>query len=271
MQPNYAIVWCDREGCSGGRVCTIYDCNLCTVIRSNNYSFHDYNIIKAQICFKSAKNNAFNFICCYLPPARNSTDNDRVRMLLFIENIITALSNKLPIFVLGDFNWHHINWQNSSLLSDSAEKIIFSCFMLEYGFLQVVDEPMHNQFIIDWIFVDNSNLLANVHCIENFSTSDHCNIIFDLLIPSSKLTNLEHNKNVLNYKAINWPAINAMLSNINWHFIENVHYSIQYVWKFFYNIIYMSFDLYVPIKTQKSYLKGNLPREIKLKAKKLKL
>ena len=71
--------------------------------------------------------------------------------------------------------------------------------MLEHGFLQVTDKPTRNQFIIDWVFVDNSNLLANVHYIENFSTSDHCNIVFDLLIPLSKLANSEHNKNVLNY------------------------------------------------------------------------
>ena len=151
-------------------------------------------------------------------------------------------------------------------------KKIFSRFTLEHGFLQVVDEPTRNQFIIDWIFVDNSNLLANVNCIENFSTSDHCNIIFDRLIPSSKLMNLERNKNVLNYKAANWPAINAMLSNINWRFIENVDFSMQDAWKFLYDIIYKSFDLYFPIKTQKRHLKGNLPCEIKkLKAKKLNL
>ena len=81
--------------------------------------------------------------------------------------------------------------------------------------------------------MDNSNFLANVHCIESFSTSDHCNIIFDLLIPSSKLMNLKHNKNVLNYKAANWPAINAMLSKTNWRFIENVDCSIQDAWKIF--------------------------------------
>ena len=120
--------------------------------------------------------------------------------------------------------------------------------------------------------MDNSNLLANVHCIENFSTSEHCNIIFDLLIPLSKLTNLEHNKNVLNYKAVNWPAISAKISNINWRFIENVDGSIQDVWKFFYDIIYISFDLYVLIKTHKRHLQGNLPRKMKkLKAKQLKL
>ncbi len=46
----------------------------------------------------------------------------------------------------------------------------------------------------------------------------------------------------------------------------------QDAWKFFYDIIYMSFDLYVPLKTQKCHLKDNLPREIKkFKAKKLKL
>ena len=111
--------------------------------------------------------------------------------------------------------------------------------------------------------MDNCNLLANVDCIENFSTSDQCNIVFDLLIPSNKLISLEHNKNVLNYKIANWPAINAMLSNINWRFIENVDCFIQDAWTIFFNIIYISFDLNLPIKTQKRHLNSNLPRKIK--------
>ena len=137
---------------------------------------------KRKICFKAAKNNAFKFICCYLPPASGSTDNDRECMLSLIENITAALSNKLPNFVLWDFNCRRINWQNPPVLGESVEDI-FSHFMLEHGFLQVVDEPTSNKFIIDWIFVNNSTLLTNVHCTKNFSTSDHCNIIFALFIP----------------------------------------------------------------------------------------
>ena len=128
-QPNCAIVQCDREGRSDEGVCIIYDCNICTIVRSNNYSYLDYNIIKLQICFKGEKNNAFNLICCYLPPDSKSTDNDRVSMLSFTQHITVALSNKLPNFVLGDFNCRRINWQNPPDLGDSAEKM-FSRFKL---------------------------------------------------------------------------------------------------------------------------------------------
>ena len=55
--------------------------------------------------------------------------------------------------------------------------------------------------------------------------------------------NLQHIENVLNVKDANWPAINAVLSNINWRFNENVGFSIQNAQEFFYDIIYMSFDL----------------------------
>ena len=61
-----------------------------------------------------------------------------------------------------------------------------------------------------------------------------------------------------------------MLSNISGRFIENVDSSIQDAWKYFYDIIYMSLDLYVPVKTQKRHLKGNLPCEKKIKNQKIK-
>jgi hypothetical protein len=267
--PNYEIIRSDRDGLGGGAG-IIFNTALCSVSSMKSITLMDYNVIQARVNLLSQKNMALNVICCYLPPTLGTIAADRERILSFVSSLDTVLSNKLPNILLGDFNLRNIHWHDPQVIGHNAEHI-FTRFILEHGLHQLVTEPTRSQSNIDWLFTDCIDLITNVRCAENFSTSDHYSVVFDLFLRTKDPISLyDENVPQYNFKAADWNLINSILSQVNWNTILSRYNTIQQAWETMYDVLYHAIDLGVPKKTKPNRKKGSDGSLHKLRLKKRK-
>ena len=71
------------------------------------------------LCFDVYFNASFTrFICVYLPP------NQRDNVIIDLCNTLKSfLVSNAPLFILGDFNFPHIDWKIPSCLGNSSNRI----------------------------------------------------------------------------------------------------------------------------------------------------
>uniref|UniRef100_A0A914NPI0 Endonuclease/exonuclease/phosphatase domain-containing protein n=1 Tax=Meloidogyne incognita TaxID=6306 RepID=A0A914NPI0_MELIC len=81
----------------------------------------------------------------------------------------------------GDFNIRHINWDSNEII-DNYDKIanIFIEFIGQNQLNQLVTEPTRENSILDLVLTSDSGIVRTIKVRENFSTSDHKMIEFEL-------------------------------------------------------------------------------------------
>jgi len=85
-------------------------------------------------------------------------------------------------------------------------------------FYQLVLCPTRNHNIFDLVFTNTPDLIANVDVIDNLPSTDHDAIQFHLCLA---LPLQETCQRVLyNYKKADLSELNATLSHVPWHLIE---------------------------------------------------
>ena len=115
-----------------------------------------------------------NIINIYRPP--NSSILNTKKLFKFLLNQINQKT-----ILCGDFNIRHINWDSNEII-DNYDKIanIFIEFIGQNQLNQLVTEPTRENSILDLVLTSDSGIVRTIKVRENFSTSDHKMIEFEL-------------------------------------------------------------------------------------------
>ena len=142
--------------------------------------------------------------------------------------------------IVGDFNYPEIDWANfryNSCCDNFMNTISDLCLV------QHVLEPTHENHILDLIFSQSPETVANVNLLEPLKTSDHqmvlCELNLDLTPYNThnlKINYMEFSSSNLNYKKANWSAFLSLLAQVDWDnlFVTD---SVDDLWHDFLNIL----------------------------------
>ena len=170
---GFSIIRCDRMSRAGGGVC-VYVSNSTTYNICLTYSTSVCELLIVRI-----HNPALIIILMYCPPSCPAEAfNDISRSQALILSMPSPLPN---IIMLGDFNFHDIDWTNPDLSCKYAIPLISlsDCLFLN----QQVLEPTHKSNILDLIFspddfVDSidvtDSLLSDHHIITIKNSIPFC-------------------------------------------------------------------------------------------------
>ena len=146
---NYIVFREDRTFQHGGGVfLACRDSLSCVDIHLNNNC-------KAVACQISLHNNRTLIICSFYRPPSNNIEYATELCNLF-RTISLTYKNSL-IWIAGDLNLPNIDWKHYNLQSSSPPSSlcnIFIDFIIEFGFVQLVNFPTREQSILD-IFLTN--------------------------------------------------------------------------------------------------------------------
>ena len=227
---NFCIFRRDRPTREGGILIAI-KANLNPVLIESNH-MHEVLVVRATI-----DSLRVNFILTYRPPGYSASDNQA--LVEFLDQKINQLDN---IYLLGDFNYPHINWSNST--ASTPEEAAFLNFCTSNSLSQFVNEPTRDENILDLVLTFDLLEPLQVNVLENFSNSDH-NIV-EILISNRRQTSTP--KIIYDYKSAHWDLIFAHLACITWENGFFYNSNVSSMWEQFKNLLLFLIETYVPKK-----------------------
>ncbi len=234
--PGYVTFRNDRENRPGGGVLIFIRSQLKPIFYSPNIKYSESVIFDIQCGALS-----FCFVCFYRSPDA-SPDSDRC----FLDQIEEIMNRHCGVTVLlGDFNLPDINWDNFVWPPrlDSFMNIIMDHFLS-----QMVLEPTHqNGNILDLIFTDDTDVISTVNILENFASSDHFVINFQVAVNnSSKPIPIP----TFNFWKANWQLYREHLQLLDWDTVFSFN-SADDIWKAFQGNINSALSISVPKRSVK--------------------
>ena len=110
-------------------------------------------------------------MCYRVPDSTKESDSGLL-------NLIEKVSN-MPCVLIGDFNYH-IDW-NHRMGKRREDELFLEC-MDEHFLIQHVKEQTRGENISDLIISTEENMIDSVSVGEEFSTSDHRIIRFNMVM-----------------------------------------------------------------------------------------
>lgn len=175
---GYNIYRQDRDGQVGGGVCILIKENINgqKVYASINRNYQ--TVPPVQSLWIDIKVNSARFlISCIYRPDYSTEESD----LIMIKSIKEACSKDMPVYIMGDFNYRHINWKNLSLNGPDRRNELFLENYLETNAHQMVTflTRFRNSqaSLLDLFLVNDKKLLYDLHGEPPLGRSDHIVII----------------------------------------------------------------------------------------------
>ena len=168
--------------------------------------------------------------------------------------LLNSISRRKSTFklIVGDFNYPEIDWLNSAH-PPSCDN--FMNTILDLCLVQHVLEPTRGENILDLIFSQHPETVANVHILEPLKTSDHQMVLCDLNFNTIAPTNCSSTSNLplsdINFKKADWNHFNELLLQIKWERILQSD-SIDDLWNNFAEVITEAVLLSAPKKMHHS-------------------
>ena len=119
------------------------------------------------------------YITVYRPPEFNALGREYMAML--IECLEYLCNTRDSVILVGDFNLPNIDW---ALLHspDDAIHSLFLSFCVNHGLHQYVDLPTRENHTLDLVFSSDHRLVSDLQVVDTFSTSDHCTVLFNVIV-----------------------------------------------------------------------------------------
>lgn len=191
----------DREetapGVRGGGVLLAVDSDIPSRRRAD-LEADDGEILVCELGNSSQQRLAL--VLCYRPPVSDSAS--------FIDSLETTLNqvslHYSSFFVLGDFNYPHINWNDNDRIDD------FSLMMNTFFLSQVNDVPSnaHNN-VLDLMFTNTPNTITDVTDVHADFPTDHT--VLSCTLALSRPTARAPAREVLCWKDVNLDTLSTVL------------------------------------------------------------
>ena len=167
--PRYAIYRKDREVGPRGGVAVLIRNDFRSVFYKSLDNSTAEGIVVKMLCSTS---NLFIALFYRRSVLDVTGGHDIIRFLQ------APCFDSLPMVVCGDFNLPDINWKSTTAIARNNQHIFLFKFQ-ELGLVQKVLYPTRSSNILDLVFENTRNLVANVDVIP-FSSSDHALVMFEL-------------------------------------------------------------------------------------------
>lgn len=194
----------------------------------------------------------------YIEPP-NCKLSDTKKLLKFLYDQIDKKSN---IIICGDFNITNINWPEYKLTN---KKCPFANLFLEFldqkQIKQLVTEPTREKSFLDLVLTTNPNMINAISVGENFSTSDHKMIQFNIL---EQFEGLKRSKKYRrDFKKSNFSTLNHAILQYRLDALITTEYSVEEKYNLFTSELYRLFDAFLPLKPINKIIKKSYPSNIR--------
>ena len=99
------------------------------------------------------------YVCVYLPPS-GSHDKDTVKLLL---EVLKSLIPSHEIYIVGDFNFSNINWDNVNSITTGRNFTDFKHFLDIFNLKQMINFSTHNHgSTLDLIITSKPSNIINI-------------------------------------------------------------------------------------------------------------
>ena len=202
-----------------------------------------------------------------------ATLNTRGNSLLNLKQSVTNVKEKSrdkPLFLAGDFNLSHIDWENKNIKpgGKSAHSQELLEIAEEFEMEQMQMNPTRENNNLDLFFTSHPSLVKSVNTIPGIS--DHDMVVIDIeLKPHYKRPK---RREIFTYKKANWEDIKNTISAQSQEIIHNDE-TVEVKWKQFKNCINETVNENVPkrLTSKRHNLAWLTKTEKKMIAKKHKL
>ncbi|KAJ3650156.1 hypothetical protein Zmor_021861 [Zophobas morio] len=210
--PDYNIHRNDIVHKRGGGV-TIFlnkNCFSHFQIKTIDIEINSVETLALHICLQSF---SLLLLCIYRPPDTPATTDNNI--ITVLTELITQYSQ---VIVTGDFNlpdFKHI----VSLDHPNSTEALYHNFLIDLGLTQLVNEPTRfrentNPSLLDWIIVNDRQLLSNIQHEPPIGISDHAVLSSQIQFFVSTHPNRVDSTVV---KRINYNLVNSNINQIDWH------------------------------------------------------
>ncbi len=237
---DYLIFRKDRRGRVGGGVCFFIRKNLNPVLVPLDDQFTDLELLAVDLVQDKVR---IRLLLLYRPPD-TSTEIDYQLHDCFNSLLLNYTG---LIYVLGDFNLPGINWDTlraSGSLESKEEQWLH--MLTSLGLSQLVSEPTRLETILDLFFTSDISTVISLQTGPNFSTSDHCSVLFSLHLPS--VTRKAEFRKTRNFFKADFQAMSEYFAAVQWDQLFANCYSLEDLWICFKDIVHRGIDLFVPFK-----------------------
>jgi hypothetical protein len=114
-----------------------------------------------------------------------------------------------------------------------------------HGLQQYVTRPTRGTHTLDLVFCNDSNCVINTRSLEPFSTSDHCQVSFQVPYKTESNTKLFITRD---FKLADWAGIRTFLDQIDFFQLFHGNLAVTSIIEEFYKILNLCLDRFVPIK-----------------------
>jgi hypothetical protein len=184
---------------------------------------------------------------CYRPPSGNSYEP----AVHYVRDLCDCIDSLYPsnsaVILCGDFNFPNVNWlvNNSLHCSDLTCSGIFLELVYKHGLQQYVTRPTRGTHTLDLVFCNDNNCVINTRSLEPFSTSDHCQVSFQVPYKTESNTKLFITRD---FKLADWAGIRTFLDQIDFFQLFHGNLAVTSIIEEFYKILNLCLDRFVPIK-----------------------
>ncbi len=248
---GYQIFRVDREWSLGGG-CAICVPQHLQILHDPGTNFSS-PLMEAMYLDLIVPNGKTRLINIYRPPGANEGMPDAL-----VSYIESAMQDKIPTLIFGDFNYPNINWEDCVANSKFMGQDIFVERMVLMGLTQQVHEPTHIQGnILDLIFTSEPNLIQNISVQPPLPGCDHHLITGFLCIKPESAKNIP----CFQFSKGNYDALDAALAQVDWSMAFHGDFDVDVLWEIFLKIIFNFVELFVPKCTvSSSYQKIHWPK-----------
>jgi len=214
-------------------------------------SYTDTEVVGFQLKFDRT---ALNFLNVYRAPG---TDNIcKANMSKLIDCLQKFCSADITNIIVGDFNLPSIDWA-SLAAPDDGDHLPFLDFINRQGFVQFNNEPTRGDHILDLVFSDDPQIIAEIHTENGFSTSDHDSVLFNVIVSddntvgrsATAVGNSDGNTDVFvhDFRKADYDGLRSYLACVDWYSLYCFS-APEYLWSNFTSILKAAFDIFVPIR-----------------------
>ena len=210
--PGYSIFSSERNGRAGGGVILYVKDSLYPVLIPKPPID---NIDAVYVQLRNETNDKLTFGLIYRPPAQSiNTDNKLYEQLAEVCCVEKTI-------ILGDFNLPVTKWGEP--LSSHTGLDLYNN-LLESSLYQLVHQPTRVRNILDLVFTTSENLVSNIVVGEEFSSSDHRIVTFDVHFNNNNVSS--STEKIPDYTRADFHKLRRILRDNNWELVNqstNVH------------------------------------------------
>ena len=250
-QRKFNIVRTDREGVVGGGVCMFISSCLSSIEIATYSIAGEFELCCVDIINRTC--SSCRIMNVYRAPNRTHKSIESVHSL--IEQLQTLSRARTHCILVGDFNCPDISWINLTAPSDNIQDVLLD-FTVNNSLEQLVNIATRGDNILDLVLSNEPTSIAQIEVICPFSSSDHCQVNFDIFVDSNTIP-LPADVHKLDWVNANYDGMSDLLLNTDWPRILSENPTVESFWQAFRSIIEQAIDGNVPVLP--SSVGGGLP------------